>query len=181
MADFTEATAEVYASNPQDDLVLDTIEIRHPSFVDDAGNPTAVRAVANFESLDARLELNAPLNPGEMVSFQQVGFKLTLPALQQGQAPELQLTIDGASREIIAHLENAITMTDKVAVTFRRYLASNPSAGPQDKRPMTLYASVVKATLANVTMTASLTDIHNKAFPSELYLPSVFVGLNRSS
>lgn len=179
MATITEALAEVYASNPQDNFVLNTMEIRHPSFVDDSGNATAIRVVADYDALDARLEADAPLNPGQVVQFDAMAFGFKLPAMQEGQAPELQITLDGVSGEVVAHLENAVTMTADIEVTFRRFLAANPEAGPQDGRPITLYASVAKATLTRVTMTANLTDIHNKAFPSLTYLPSIFPGLVR--
>ncbi len=181
MATIDQALAEVYASNPQDDFVLNTLELRHPTFVDDDGNPTAIRVVANFEPLTAMLEAGAPLNAGQMVQFEALGFDFTLPSLAEGQPPELAITLKGVSWKVIVHLENAITMTDKIEVTFRRFLAASPEAGPRDGRPMTLYASVVKATLTEVTMTADLTDIHNKAFPSNVYTPTTFPGLNRSS
>ncbi|MBY4866784.1 DUF1833 domain-containing protein [Burkholderia anthina] len=181
MANITEALAEVYASNPQDDYVLNTLELRHPSFIDDDGNPTAIRVVADYESLVARLEDDAPLNSGQMVRFEAMAFNFKLPSMQEGQAPELQIVLDGVSGEVIAHLENAVTMTANIEATFRRFLAANPGAGPQDGRPITLYASTAKATLTQVTMTANLTDIHNKAFPSRTYLPSDFPGLVRGS
>ncbi len=181
VATITEALAEVYASNPQDDFVLNTLELRHPSFLDDAGNPTAIRVVADHEPLVARLEDDAPLNRGEMVRFEAVAFNFKLPAIEEGQAPELQIGLDGVSGEVITHLENAVTMTADIEVTYRRFLASNPSSGPQDGKPITLFASTAKATLTQVTMTANLTDIHNKTFPNRMYSPQVFVGLVRGS
>jgi Domain of unknown function (DUF1833) len=68
MATLTEALAEVYASNPQDEVVLNTLELRHPTFVDDAGNPAPIRVVADYASATATLETDAPLNAGEAVS-----------------------------------------------------------------------------------------------------------------
>ena len=44
-----EAIREAYASCPSDRVVLHTVELRHPAFVDDNGNPTAVRVVRNYE------------------------------------------------------------------------------------------------------------------------------------
>ncbi|RQZ24166.1 DUF1833 domain-containing protein [Burkholderia sp. Bp9017] len=181
MATIDEALAEVYASNPQDDFVLNTLELRHPSFIDDAGNPTAIRVVAGHDSLVARLESDAPLDAAQMVRFEAMAFNFKLPSMQEGQAPELQITLDGVSGEVVEHLENAVTMTADVEVTFRRFLAASPEAGPRDGRPITLYASMAKATLTQVTMTANLTDIHNKAFPWRTYLPAVFPGLVRGS
>ena len=181
MATITEALAEVYASNPQDDFVLNTLEIRHPSFVDDVGNPTAIRAVSDHDPLVARLESDAPLNPGEMVRYEPIGFSFKLPTMAEGQPPELQIVLDGVSGEVIEHLENAVTMTADIEVTFRRFLASNPGAGPQDGKPITLFASTAKATLTQATMTANLTDIHNKAFPGRMYSPPDFPGLVRGA
>ena len=44
-----EAIREAYASCPSNAIPLHTMELRHPAFVDDNGNPTAVRVVRNYE------------------------------------------------------------------------------------------------------------------------------------
>lgn len=179
MATLSEALAEVYASNPDDDFVLDTLELRHPSFIDDDGNPAPIRVVADHQDLTATLESDAPLNAGQSVKFVAMAFQFKLPAMEEGQPPELDITLDGVSREVIVHMENAVGQTQQIEVTFRRFLASNPAAGPQDGEPLTLYAATAKATLTQVTMTASLTDVHNKPFPSRTYTPRDFPGLVR--
>jgi Domain of unknown function (DUF1833) len=179
MATLTEALAEVYASNPQDEVVLNTLELRHPTFVDDAGNPAPIRVVADYASATATLETDAPLNAGEAVQFEAMAFQFKLPAMEEGQAPQLDITLDGVSGEVVAHLENAVGQTEQIEITYRRFLASNPAAGPQDGEPLTLFASTAKATLTQVTASATLTDIHNKAFPSRTYTPTDFPGLLR--
>ncbi|WP_186137329.1 DUF1833 family protein [Burkholderia gladioli] len=179
MATMEEALAEVYAANPVGEVVLDTLEFRHPAFVDADGNAVPVRIVADFQDLFARLEADAPVNPGAMVTFTAVAISFVLPDMQEGQAPQVDVVVDGASREMIAHLENAVTQTQQVEMTHRRYLASNPASGPQDGEPLTLYIASAKATLTRVTLTATLTDIHNSQFPSDVYRPDVFPGLVR--
>ncbi|QTD91754.1 DUF1833 family protein [Burkholderia anthina] len=179
MATISEALAEVYASNPEDDFVLNTLEIRHPTFIDDDGNPTAIRVVADHEPLTAMLEDDAPMNAGQSVRFEAMAFGFALPSTEEGQAPQLSVKLDGVSREAVGHLENAIGQTEQIEVTHRRFLAADPAAGPQDGEPLTLYAGVATANLTQVEMTATLTDVHNKAFPNRIYSPSVFVGLVR--
>ncbi|NIF80133.1 DUF1833 domain-containing protein [Paraburkholderia sp. Cy-641] len=179
MATLSEALAEVYASNPKDDFALNTLEIRHPTFVDDDGNPAPIRVVADHVPLTATLEADAPLNPGAPVEFSAMAFGFKLPTTEEGQAPQLDVTLDGVSRDVVAHLENAVAQTAQIEVTYRRFLAANPAAGPQDGEPLTLYASKANATLTQAKMSATLTDIHNKAYPSRTYTATEFPGLNR--
>lgn len=48
------ALKEAYASAPQDRVVFDTLELRHPAFVDEHGERTAVRVVlATFPTVSA--------------------------------------------------------------------------------------------------------------------------------
>jgi hypothetical protein len=84
MATITEALAEVYASNPQDEVVLTTLELRHSSFIDDAGNPAPIRVVADYNDLVATLESDAPLNAGQSVTFTAVAFQFALPSMEEG-------------------------------------------------------------------------------------------------
>jgi hypothetical protein len=179
MATITEALAEVYASNPQDEVVLDTLELRHPSFIDESGNPAPIRVVADHDDLLATLEADAPLDAGRSVQFIAMAFQFSLPSMEEGQAPQIDITLDGASAEIVAHLESAVTQTAQIECTHRRFLASNPAAGPQDGEPLTLYVASAKATLTQASATATLTDIHNKPFPARVYRPDDFPGLVR--
>lgn len=39
------AIIEAYASSPSDVFIYHTLEIKHPDFVDDNGNPTTIRLV----------------------------------------------------------------------------------------------------------------------------------------
>ena len=44
----SQALKEAYASAPSEVILLHTLELRHPSFVDDNGNPTAIRVVRDL-------------------------------------------------------------------------------------------------------------------------------------
>jgi hypothetical protein len=59
-AALSEAIKEAYASAPSDQIILHTLELRHPAFVDHAGQLVAIRVVRDTGDLWARLESQAP-------------------------------------------------------------------------------------------------------------------------
>ena len=118
----SEAYAEAIAIAPVEDVILHTIELRHPSFVDDAGQPTAIRVVRDHADLSATLEADAPLDAGRAVQFIALPFDLTLPAESDGAPPEITLTIDGASQQIVRHLDAAVGSLSPIHCTYRPYL-----------------------------------------------------------
>jgi hypothetical protein len=175
---YEEALKEAYAANPANDVVLDTIEIRHPAFVDDNGNPTAVRVVRGYDDIVATLEADAPMNAGEAVTFIGAAFNFTLPGFEEGQIPQLQLTLDNVSRELTAHLEQAIGQVAPIEVTYRPYLYSDLS-GPQMDPPINMLLTTVTVDVFQVTGTATLNDVHNWGFPNRSYDLTSFPGLLR--
>lgn len=175
---YEEALKEAYAANPTNDVALDTIEIRHPAFVDDSGNPTAIRVVRGYDDIVATLEADAPLNAGQPVTFIAAAFDFTLPGFEEGQVPQLQITLDNVSREITAHLEQAIGQTAPIEVTYRPYLYSDLSA-PQMDPPINMLLTQVSVDVFQVTGTATLNDVHNWGFPNSSYDLTSFPGLLR--
>jgi hypothetical protein len=108
MATITEALAEVYASNPQGEVVLTTLELRHSSFIDEAGNPAPIRVVADYSDLVAKLERDAPLNAGQNVTFTAVAFQFarenrmhasTFSRIEPGCGSARRRTADAVYRE----------------------------------------------------------------------------------
>ena len=55
----SQAIKEAYAAAPSDVVILHTLELRHPAFKDDEGQPTAIRVVRDHVDLTARLEPTA--------------------------------------------------------------------------------------------------------------------------
>ena len=49
------ALREAYASAPSDVVILHTLELCHPDFKDDEGQPIAVRLVRDHQDLSAKL------------------------------------------------------------------------------------------------------------------------------
>lgn len=175
---YEQAIAEAYASAPVDEVALHTLELRHPSFQLDNGQPTAIRIVSGYDSYSLRLEADAPLNPNQYVEFKDVAFSLELSGFEEGQVPFIQLAISNASREITKYLEQAILVLDPIEVTYRPYLASDPS-GPQMNPPLNMTLTKVKVDVFQATGRASLEDVHNWPFPNRKYTARDFPGLVR--
>lgn len=175
---YSAAIAEAYASSDLSEIILDTLELRHPFFVDDNGNPTSARIVRSYQDYSLTLEDNAPVNAGETVLFTACGFDFTLPAFQEGSVPELQIKIDNVSRLITKYLEEASVSTIPIGVTYRPYIASDPS-GPQMDPPFYFTLSKVVVDIFQVTGTCTLNDVNNWPFPNAKYTPQRFPGLVR--
>jgi len=133
----SEAIREAYASAPSDVVILHTLELRHPGFVDENNQPIAIRIVRDHQDLTARLEPTAPLNGGAMVQFIALGFELELPPVNTAPVPEISVTIDNVSRELIRHLDAAVESSEKIEITYRPYLSTDLE-GPQMDPPITL-------------------------------------------
>ena len=172
------ALREAYASAPSDVVILHTLELRHPSFIDDDNQPMAIRVVRDNQNLTVRMEATAPLNAGEMVQFIAMGFDLELPPVDTAPVPEIFITLDNVSREIVTHLDRAAESQDKIKITYRPYL-SDDLEGPQMDPPFTLVLTEVSADASRVTGKARMLDVGNKAFPSETYNALRFTGLTR--
>lgn len=173
-----EAIQEAYASAPSDSIILHTLELRHPSFLDDKGQIIAIRLVRDHQDFKAKLENSAPLNGGEFVTFIAMGFGLELPSVDTTPVPEITLTIDNVSRELIKHLDQAIESPEKIEITYRPYL-SNDLDGPQMDPPITLVLTEVTADTSRVIGRARMLNIGNKSFPSETYTVKRFPGFTR--
>ncbi len=179
MTVLTQALAEAYASAPLDDVIVDTLELRHPSFMDDAGNPTAIRICRDRVDFSARLEASAPMHAGQTVTFVACPFDFTMPGIEEGRVPQLQIKVDNVDRAITAAIESAYQQQAPIEVTYRPYLASDPS-GPQMDPPITMVLTRVTVGVFTVTGTATLNDVHNWSFPNRIYSATDFPGLVRS-
>ena len=199
-----QAIREAYASAPSDTVILHTLELRHPAFVDDDGDPTAIRVVRNFADAErwrdlggvearavldalptdardrvglvARLEADAPRDAGRMVPFIALAFELELPPVDTAPVPEIAVTLDNVGREIVRHLDAAATSLERIEVTYRPYLSTDIE-GPQMDPPITLTLTEVEVDVFRATGRARMLDIGNRAFPADLYTATRFPGL----
>lgn len=172
MPDFTldDALKEAYASAPAAEVILHTLEIRHPSFTQ------PIRVVRDHANFTAYLEPTAPVDPGGEVTFVGMAFEFIPPEVVKASSPEIEISLDAVSGEIIAYLDAAAQSSDLIEVTYRPYLASDPS-GPQVDPPITLVIRSVTADVFRVRARAGFADLSNRKFPNEVYDASRFPGL----
>ena len=165
-----EALKEAYATAPAGEVILHTLEFRHPEFT------TPLRVVRDKADLNATLESTAPENPSEEVTFIQYSFDLELPDVTNGSSPELLLTIDNVNREILTYIDLAANSPDLIEVTYRPYLLTDTSA-PQMNPPLTMTVKEVEADIFRITARCGFGNFANKPFPNETYDLQRFAGL----
>lgn len=166
----SQALAEAYASAPSAEVILHTLELRHPSFTQ------PLRVVSDHATLLARLEASAPVDPGIYVYFAPFSFRFRLPDVQSTGMPELEIEIENVSREVLTYIDLAAQSTDLIELTYRPYLASDTYA-PQMDPPITLVLHDVEADVFAIRARASFGDYGNRRFPGETYDAQRFPGL----
>lgn len=167
MDKYTAAMKEAVASVGEA-VILHTLEFRHPDFLDAAGQPTAARIVMDTLNLTAPLEANAPLQPSTWVRFIGVPFRLKPPSEEPTTSPEVTIEVDNISRYLEPYLELGAVSDTPIEVTYRPYLSDAVAEGVQVVSPYTLVITNSVSTPNQVTLTAKMEDVTNKAFLWEL-------------
>lgn len=174
---YSEALAAAYASAPEDEIILDTLEFNHPAFQDDTGAQIAIRVVNDFQDLIATLEADAPMNPGATVTFKKSGFEFRKPTEDSsGALPEVELQVDNISRYIVPYLDQIKESRNKITMIWRPYCVSDLT-GPHINPPLQLTLKSVSATMLTMTARAGFLDISNRRFPASEYTSKKFPGL----
>lgn len=181
-----QAIQEAYASAPVGDIILYTLELRHPSFINLSSVVEPIRVVSDYgvllESGDPDiygynlfLESDAPADAGAEVPFVSCMFDFELPAQQEGALPTIQIKINNVSREISQYLDNAVNFEDPIELTYREYMLSDKSQPQFVLDGMNI--QMIKTNVTSVTATASFIDLINRNFPGKIYRPTEFRGL----
>ena len=164
------ALAEAYASADVGVVVYDTLEIWHPDF------SAPIRVVRDNVALDARLEVGAPRDGGDVVTFTAYAFDLVPPDQGTESVPQATLEIDNVSGDILAQLRAALRGQDPVTVIWREFLSDDLDGGPaRDPVEMTLLSVGVTAT--RIRATVGFPDLLNRKFPGREYDTEDFPGL----
>lgn len=161
----TDAIREAYATAPTDVVYLETLEISHPDVEE------TVYLVKDRQNHDLTLE-----GAGGVKTFEACPFRFSLPASGDNGVQELSLAVDNVDRRISDFLNTAKESLDPVTVTYRPYLASDPTT-PQLNPPLVLYLTDVVITAVEVSGKATFADILNKKFPTEIYTRARFPSL----
>lgn len=186
---WSQALQEAYASAPVTEVILSTLELRHPSFIQD-GQLTPIRVVAEYgtlieESNDPNiedmygwklgLEDDAPVQGGQIVNFISCMFSFKKPDQTENTLPSFSVSIDNATSLIMQYLDDAITARAQLDMTYREYLAS------ETQQPSFVLGGAslkdIKSTAQRVTGTARFADLVNRTFPKTVYRPDEFRGL----
>ena len=169
-ASLSEALKEAMASAPAGQIIYLTLEIRHAGLVE------PIRAVCDWDDLEAYLEEDAPLNGGEEVFFTRYAFDIQKPEVSPTGVPTATLTIDNVSRDIIAAIELVNNSRTPMQCTFREYLSSDLT-GPQNDPPLTMEILDITVDVFRVTATLGMPNYRNKRFPTTAYDADTFPGL----
>lgn len=168
-----EAAREAMINAEEDQIILATIELRHPLI------SAPVRLVCAYTNYSFKLEDDAPVDPGQVVEFIACPFEFDWPAMVEGKAPSLTLNISNVSRMLTGYLEAAIQSLDPIQLTVRPYLESAPLDGPAMNPVIHMQMDEVLVDDNRVRGEASMEDIHNAPFPRNVYTPDRFPGLRR--
>lgn len=172
---WTAAWEEAEASNPPGIDIYHTLELLHPAFVE-ASVPFSVRCVSGTgETKDFTLEAGAPLNGGEIVTFDPIPFKDELPEFAEGQTPTCKVSVDSVGEELIPYLEAATQTRADLTAIYRQYRSDDttePCYGP-------VQFVVKKVTLVGTRLEgqAQLKNLSNLKFPNKVFTLDEFPGL----
>lgn len=174
------ALKEARASAPVGVVIIETIELYHPAFVDDAGAPSPLFIVNGHHPMTATLEFTAPQKGGQAVPFIPLKFRGTKPEMGASRAPVYSFELDNVS-DVFADqiaLSQAYEPRTPIYCTVREFLSDNLSAPS--------YISPYKQTLTNITVTpskimaqAQVSDTANINFLRSVYTLKQFPGLIR--
>lgn len=174
---FSEAITRAYATAPVTEVLINTLEFRHPVIVDADGNPTGRRIVNAHESVMATLEDTAPLNPGETVLFESCFFGIKKQSESDaGKMAQLTIVVANVNHLLMPYLEAQKASRTQVEVTYRPYLASDLS-GPHYDPPITLTCTTFTADTRVCTITAGFSKLTNRRWPSVEYTAKNVPGL----
>jgi hypothetical protein len=158
---------KLYASAPLDDEFYETLELKHPRF-------SKIWYITSSPVL-----FKGFLEDGKTeISWEPIPFTVKLPGNEHGGRQDLQLTISNVDRVFIDELELANKLPqNRVEVVYRVYTKSNLKAPAAT--PMRLSVTDVAASNETIDAVATKADVLNHPFPSLLYTPLTFPGLDR--
>ena len=189
------AIQEAIASNPPDNIILPTIELRHPNFRNGAGQLEYPMIVADtgFDigredgSYGHKLKIPLENSLGEYLldangnvrmrsyDFLACMFEFHLPEQNTTSLPEVELTIDNVAPILIEHLDAAVTIRADIQLIYREFILGINE--PQ----YTLRGLILKrvnSSISQVTATASFADLMGSSFPKKLYRAKEYKSLS---
>jgi hypothetical protein len=174
---YTDEAREYMFSPAGADVIFDTIELRHPAFVDDHGHPIALRFVNNFDDIVGTLEAGAPMNGGEAVTFTGTRFDIVLPDSPEKGLPQCQIAVSNVMSELSPWLALAVSSVAPVQLSLRQFLADDLSEPCFVMHGLTFDSA--QSNIRRVVASAGFDDLLNMPSPRETYTPENSPGLVR--
>lgn len=171
----SEAMREAYAIAPSSRFAIDTLELRHPTFVDDNGAADSIWLTTDGKDVTARLEATAPVRPGQQVVFRSFGFKFRLGRVEPGTGAELELQVDNVDRRIAQAINRASKGFAKTVMAYRAWMSDDLETPSMTPRSFVL--SECSADSLVVTAKARVAIDLAGAFPRHLYTATEYPGL----
>lgn len=177
----TAALEEARASAPTGQVIIETLTLYHPSFVDSDGQPSPLFVVnESITPLTATLEAGAPQKGGQQVTFIPIPFKGSRPEMGASRVPVFAFEMDNIGDEFAEQIELSLAVVPREPIycIVREYLSDNLSAPS--------YISAYKQALTDITVTptkitaqAQASDSSNVVFLRNVYTLDQFPGLVR--
>ena len=185
MATYADAIREAYELNNSKTIVLNTLEFRHPSFIDSESNKEiAIRVVCDEYDLRATLESTAPINANEVVTFSRCSFELVLPSYNTKKVNFLTLTVDNVDEAMSQYLSQACRSGYPLKVIYRPYLLNSDSPVnpdtilPQMNDPYEFFVASASVTETAISLKCVFENqVKKQAFPKGTYDLGIFKGL----
>lgn len=185
MADIWDAAiAEARASASIDTFEIEGIELTHPAWVGEDGLTGALRLVLDKRDWQLTHEADAPLHPGQSVTYRQTGMQIVRPEQMEGQTGEVRLSFDFVSREILPWVDEALSMRADGTLRMRVWLARRnlvtgqwTVSGPPLEILKGLIIRDLRATATSIEVTAAFKDLVNVGFPRRRFVQDDFPGL----
>lgn len=151
-----QAIREAYVNAPADVVILNTLEVTHPSFA------APIYLISNFS------EVRATLENGNEVLFRPYAFTLTLPEDSDKPSSGLALKIENVTREMVDSIEKVVDSRDPIIVVYRPYLSDDLST-PQYTPPLRMELSGISASSRTIVAKAQFGELGNIKFPNKDY------------
>ncbi len=129
MTTIAEAIAEAYAHAPQDVIVLDAVEIDHPSFIQPIRVVRWPVTGPEPERFWLRHEADAGLNPGEVVEYLGLPFEVIPPESSSNSEGRFDFRV-GVTDDVDRYLREAVLNQARIVATFREYVKGREAEGP---------------------------------------------------
>jgi len=170
----SQASAEAFAVCKRNETHLDTLEFRHPLFLE-GETPAPGRVVCNKEDFYGTLEADAPLNGGESVRFVRGAFGIELPRQDDTGSGTLVMKVDNVLADLARMIDQVSLTFDPIEVTFRGFIAEQPSA--PSTLPIHMELTDITVDVNEITAVASFSQVYKRAYPMQLFTKDRFPGL----